>query len=152
MADDRSCFERFASAAATSAAFGAVVGCARTAWGADAPAVVRARALPAFARAGAAIAGSAALFGAVGGTYAGVTCAAEGARNAKDAWNGALGGLASGVAIGLRNGKLSHAASSGAAFALASIAVDVSGRKIAGAGDEWEDKATPKKIPFPYRQ
>ena len=126
-----SCFERFTSAVCASSAFGAVVGCARAAWGADAPAVFRSRSFPAVAKTAGALASGAALFGAIGGAYASVTCAAESARNARDAYNGALGGLASGAVVGLRNGKVGHAASAGAAFALASAAVDASGRKIA---------------------
>ena len=98
-----------------------------------------------------ALASGAALFGAIGGAYASVTCAAESARNARDAYNGALGGLASGAVVGLRNGKVGHAASAGAAFALASAAVDASGRKIA-RGDAWEDRATPERIAYPYRE
>ncbi|CAL50382.1 Mitochondrial inner membrane translocase subunit Tim17/Tim22/Tim23/peroxisomal protein PMP24 [Ostreococcus tauri] len=150
MADPGTCVERVTAASMTSAAFGAVVGCARAAWGADAPAVVRARALPAVTKTVTALAASAALFGAIGGTYAGVTCASEEARQSRDAWNGALGGAMSGVVVGLRNGSLAHAASAGAAFALASVAVDASGRKIS-FGDEWEDGATPKRISIPYR-
>ena len=112
-----SCFERFTSAVCASSAFGAVVGCARAAWGADAPAVFRSRSFPAVAKTAGALASGAALFGAIGGAYASVTCAAESARNARDAYNGALGGLASGAVVGLRNGKVGHAASAGAAVA-----------------------------------
>ena len=146
-----SCFERFTSAVCASSAFCAVVGCARAAWGADAPAVFRSRSFPAVAKTAGALASGAALFGAIGGAYASVTCAAESARNARDAYNGALGGLASGAVVGLRNGKVGHAASAGAAFALASAAVDASGRKIA-RGDAWEDRATPERIAYPYRE
>jgi len=146
--ESQSCFTRTSYAAGTSAAFGALVGTARAAWGADAPAVVRARAWPALAKTAGALASGAALFGAIGGAYASVTCAAESARNARDAYNGALGGLASGAVVGLRNGKVGHAASAGAACALASAAVDASGRKIA-RGDAWEDRATPERIAYP---
>ena len=147
------CFARFTAAVAGSSAFGAVVGCARAAWGSDAPAVYRARSFPAFVKAAGAIASGAALFGALGGAYASVSCAAEEARGARDAWNGALGGCASGAVMGLRNGSVSRGASAAAAFALASAAVDVSGRKIASPTTApWDgDGATPVRITHPYR-
>ena len=146
-------YSRVVAAVAGSSAFGAVVGCARAAWGSDAPAVYRARSFPALVKTAGAIASGAALFGALGGAYASVTCAAEEARGVRDAWNGALGGCASGAVMGLRNGSASRGASAAAVFALASAAVDVSGRKIVSPTmAPWDrDGATPMRITHPYR-
>ncbi len=150
---DADCYSRVVAAVAGSSAFGAVVGCARAAWGSDAPAVYRARSFPALVKTAGAIASGAALFGALGGAYASATCAAEEARGVRDAWNGALGGCASGAVMGLRNGSASRGASAAAVFALASAAVDVSGRKIVSPTmAPWDrDGATPMRITHPYR-
>ena len=152
-APDADCYSRIVAAVAGSSAFGAVVGCARAAWGSDAPAVYRARSFPALVKTAGAIASGAALFGALGGAYASGACAAEEARGVRGAWNGALGGCASGAVMGLRNGSASRGASAAAVFALASAAVDVSGRKIVSPTmAPWDrDGATPMRITHPYR-
>jgi len=148
--ESQSCFTRTSYAAGTSAAFGALVGTARAAWGADAPAVVRARAWPALAKTAGALASGAALFGAIGALYASTSCAAEHARGEKDAWNGAIGGACAGQVLGLRNGSARSGLSAGAAFALVSMAYDMTGRSISTAKG-FDDNATPARIVVPYR-
>ena len=148
--ESQSCFTRALTATGASAAFGALVGTARAAWGADAPQVVRARAWPALAKTAGALASGAAVFGAIGGAYASATCGAERARGRRDAVNGAIGGACAGAVVGLRNGSARAGASAGAAFALASAAYDMTGRKIASA-DGFGDDATPTRIVVPYR-
>lgn len=72
------------------------------------------------------------------------------ARGKRDAWNGAIGGACAGQVLGLRNGSARSGLSAGAAFALVSMAYDMTGRSISTAKG-FDDNATPARIVVPYR-
>jgi len=148
---DRSCVARAFDAATTSASFGALVGCAQTAFSPDAPAVVRARAFPAFASAARATARSATVFGALGATYASVECVARDVRKKEDFVNGALGGVACGFVVALIRGNARAGLGAAATFAIASSLYEITGRTI-GPTEGFDDGATPARIIVPYRE
>ena len=112
--------------------------------------MMRNQSWPAVAKTCGMMASAGAMFAAVGGVYAGVACAAEGARGKVDFWNGVYGGLAAGHVVGLRGRSRGLGVGAGACFAAASAAADAAGYKVRGDGG-FDDGATPGRIYYPYK-
>mmetsp|Transcript_3639 Transcript_3639/g.22811 ORF Transcript_3639/g.22811 Transcript_3639/m.22811 type:complete len:118 (+) Transcript_3639:255-608(+) len=114
----------------------------------DVPVVERNQAWPALVKTGRVMGTHAALFAAVGGTYAGVECIAEEVRGTKDSWNGILGGIAAGGIIGIKAGRIPAGLAASAALAATSAIVDLSGQTL--SKQEPVDDAIPPRRMYPY--
>ena len=152
-ASDLDCFTRTCNAALATFGFGSIVGALKATW-AEAPLEVRGgRSFAAVSRTGAMMAEAGATFAAIGACYVCGSCLAKQQRGGKeDFWNGVVGGLCAGAVVGLRRKKMSAAVGSGAAFAIASAAVDATGGSGFRGNGLFDDNATPGRIYFPYEE